>query len=165
MATIIQGLLSQNLPWGLVLVGVFVPITLELCGIHSLSFAVGSYLPISTTAPIFVGGVVRALVERATGKAAEIGDQRRHALQLRPDRRRLARRHPLRDPRTAEASSDDAEESLGMSAFLHEGDERPGRSACVVFLLLAAVLWRVGQRKHRVVDGAHSSGPMRRVAC
>ena len=55
MATIIKGLLSQNLPWGLVLVGVFISVTLELCGIHSLSFAVGSYLPIATTAPIFVG--------------------------------------------------------------------------------------------------------------
>lgn len=67
MATLIQGLLSQNLPWGLVLVGMFIAVTLELCGIHSLSFAVGSYLPIATTAPIFVGGVVRWIVERKTG--------------------------------------------------------------------------------------------------
>jgi putative OPT family oligopeptide transporter len=67
MATIIKGLLSQNLPWGLVLVGVFVAVTLELCGIHSLSFAVGSYLPIATTAPIFVGGLVRWWVERRSG--------------------------------------------------------------------------------------------------
>jgi putative OPT family oligopeptide transporter len=67
MATLIQGLLSQNLPWGLVLVGMFISVTLELCGIHSLSFAVGSYLPIATTAPIFIGGVVRWLVERKTG--------------------------------------------------------------------------------------------------
>ena len=71
MATIIKGLLSQNLPWGLVLVGVFVSVTLELCGIHSLSFAVGSYLPIATTAPIFAGGLVRAFVERKTGVAQE----------------------------------------------------------------------------------------------
>ena len=71
MATIIKGLLSQNLPWGLVLVGVFVSLTLELCGIHSLSFAVGSYLPIATTAPIFAGGLVRAFVERRTGAAQE----------------------------------------------------------------------------------------------
>ena len=71
MSTIIKGLLSQNLPWGLVLVGVFISITLELCGIHSLSFAVGSYLPIATTAPIFAGGVVRAFVERKTGVAEE----------------------------------------------------------------------------------------------
>jgi uncharacterized oligopeptide transporter (OPT) family protein len=71
MATLIKGLLSQSLPWGLVLVGVFVSITLELCGIHSLSFAVGAYLPIATTAPIFVGGVVRWLVERKTGETSE----------------------------------------------------------------------------------------------
>src|SRR5204863_8978208 len=71
MATIIKGLLSQNLPWGLVLVGIFVSVTLELCGIHSLSFAVGSYLPIATTAPIYMGGLVRAYVERRTGGAQE----------------------------------------------------------------------------------------------
>jgi putative OPT family oligopeptide transporter len=71
MATIIRGLLSQELPWGLVLVGIFIAITLELCGIHSLSFAVGSYLPIATTAPIFVGGVVRWWVERKTGVTSD----------------------------------------------------------------------------------------------
>ncbi len=71
MATLIKGLLSQNLPWGLVLVGVFVAVTLELCGIHSLSFAVGAYLPIATTAPIFAGGVVRWWVERKTGEKSD----------------------------------------------------------------------------------------------
>jgi putative OPT family oligopeptide transporter len=64
MSTIIAGLLNQNLPWGLVLVGVFIAVTLELCGVHSLSFAVGLYLPIATTAPIFAGGLVRAWVDR-----------------------------------------------------------------------------------------------------
>ena len=71
MATLIKGLLSQNLPWGLVLVGVFVAVTLELCGIHSLSFAVGAYLPIATTAPIFAGGLVRWWVERKTGEKSD----------------------------------------------------------------------------------------------
>lgn len=71
MATLIKGLLSQNLPWGLVLVGVFIAVTLELCGIHSLSFAVGAYLPVATTAPIFIGGVVRWWVERKTGESSE----------------------------------------------------------------------------------------------
>jgi putative OPT family oligopeptide transporter len=71
MSTIIRGLLNQNLPWGLVLVGVFISVTLELCGIHSLSFAVGSYLPIATTAPIFAGGLVRYWVERRTGMMQE----------------------------------------------------------------------------------------------
>jgi uncharacterized oligopeptide transporter (OPT) family protein len=75
MATIIKGLLSQNLPWGLVLVGVFIAITLELCGIHSLSFAVGAYLPIATTAPIFVGGLVRWWVQYSTSvrEESEVG--------------------------------------------------------------------------------------------
>jgi len=75
MATIIKGLLSRNLPWGLVLVGVFISVTLELCGVRSLSFAVGSYLPIATTAPIFAGGLVRAYVERRTGahEESEVG--------------------------------------------------------------------------------------------
>jgi putative OPT family oligopeptide transporter len=75
MATIIKGLLSQNLPWGLVLVGVFLSVTLELCGVRSLSFAVGSYLPIATTAPIFAGGLVRAYVEHRTGahEESEVG--------------------------------------------------------------------------------------------
>jgi putative OPT family oligopeptide transporter len=71
MATLIRGLLDQQLPWGLVLVGIFIAITLELCGIHSLSFAVGSYLPIATTAPIFVGGLVRWVVERKTGVVSD----------------------------------------------------------------------------------------------
>ena len=66
MSTIITGLLNQNLPWGLVLVGIFIAVTVELCGVHSLSFAVGLYLPIATTAPIFAGGLVRAWVDRKT---------------------------------------------------------------------------------------------------
>ncbi len=71
MATIIKGLLSQNLPWGLVLVGMSLSIVLELCGVHSLSFAVGAYLPVSTTAPIYAGGLVRWWVERKSGVKEE----------------------------------------------------------------------------------------------
>jgi OPT family oligopeptide transporter len=63
MATLIKGILSFNLDWQFVLVGVFIAITLELCGIKALSFAVGTYLPLSTTLPIFIGGAIRGLVE------------------------------------------------------------------------------------------------------
>jgi hypothetical protein len=73
MTTVINGILNRNLQWGLVLFGVFMVIVLELCGVRSLAFAVGSYLPISTTAPIFAGGVVRWLVERGTG-ASKAGE-------------------------------------------------------------------------------------------
>jgi OPT family oligopeptide transporter len=63
MATLIKGILSFNLDWQFVLVGVFIAVTLELCGIKSLSFAVGTYLPLSTTLPIFIGGAIRGIVE------------------------------------------------------------------------------------------------------
>lgn len=64
MSYIIKGILSQELPWGLVLMGAVIAVTLELVGIPSLAFAVGIYLPISTSSPIFVGGMVRLLVDR-----------------------------------------------------------------------------------------------------
>jgi putative OPT family oligopeptide transporter len=63
MATLIKGILSQNLDWQYVFVGMFLAIVMELCGIKSLSFAVGAYLPLSTTLPIFVGGAIKGLVE------------------------------------------------------------------------------------------------------
>lgn len=67
MATIIRGLLAQDLPWGLVFVGMFISVVVELCGVRSLSFAVGAYLPLSTTAPIFIGGLMKSLADRMTG--------------------------------------------------------------------------------------------------
>ena len=70
MATLARGILSFNLDWQFVLVGVFIAIVLELCGVKSLSFAVGAYLPLSTTLPIFIGGLIRGAVDKKTGKAA-----------------------------------------------------------------------------------------------
>jgi putative OPT family oligopeptide transporter len=63
MSYIIRGILDQKLPWGLVLFGAMTSIVLELCGASSLAFAVGVYLPISSSAPLFVGGLVRWLVD------------------------------------------------------------------------------------------------------
>jgi putative OPT family oligopeptide transporter len=69
MATLIKGILSQNLDWQYVVVGVFLAITMELCGIKSLSFAIGVYLPLATTLPIFIGGAIRGIVEAKDKKA------------------------------------------------------------------------------------------------
>jgi len=69
MATVINGILNRKLPWGLVLLGVFLVIAVELLGIRSLSFAVGAYLSIGTTLAIFVGGMVRWFVDAAVKKA------------------------------------------------------------------------------------------------
>lgn len=63
MSYIIKGILSQELPWGLVILGIMISVVLELAGIPSLAFAVGIYLPVSISAPIFVGGSVRWLVD------------------------------------------------------------------------------------------------------
>ncbi len=71
MATVINGILKQQLPWGLVLLGVFLVVTVELLGIRSLAFAVGSYLSIGTTLTIFCGGVIRWLAERGKKGGAE----------------------------------------------------------------------------------------------
>ncbi|MBP9089122.1 MAG: OPT/YSL family transporter [Kofleriaceae bacterium] len=63
-ALIIDGILGGKLPWGLVLIGVLISIILEMVGVSALSFAVGLYLPIATSGGIFIGGVVRYLVDR-----------------------------------------------------------------------------------------------------
>ncbi len=63
MSYIIKGVLGQDLPWGLVITGAMIAVVLELSGIPSLAFAVGLYLPLSTSSPIFVGGLVRWAVD------------------------------------------------------------------------------------------------------
>jgi putative OPT family oligopeptide transporter len=70
MSLVIDGILTQKLPWGLVGIGAFIALTLELAGVSSLPFAVGVYLPISASTPIFAGGVVRWLVERRRSRRA-----------------------------------------------------------------------------------------------
>ncbi|MET0635944.1 MAG: OPT/YSL family transporter [Chitinophagaceae bacterium] len=69
MATLAKGILSFNLDWQFVLVGVFMAIVMELCRIKSLSFAVGMYLPLATTLPIFTGGLIRGFTDKKMGKA------------------------------------------------------------------------------------------------
>jgi hypothetical protein len=61
---VIQGLLSQDLPWGLVLTGMGISGVMELCGVSSLAFAVGAYLPLSSTTPIFVGGLIKYIADK-----------------------------------------------------------------------------------------------------
>jgi putative OPT family oligopeptide transporter len=65
-AVITDGILSQKLPWVLVLLGVAIALFMELCGVSSLPFAVGAYLPLSTSTPIFAGGLVRFIVDKYT---------------------------------------------------------------------------------------------------
>ena len=71
MATIIKGLLAQNLPWAPVLVGVFLAFMAQMAGAHALSWAVGAYLPLSTTFPIWIGGMMKGLAEKLSQKKQE----------------------------------------------------------------------------------------------
>lgn len=64
MSYIIKGILSHKLPWALVLLGAMIAVVLEMSGIPSLAFAVGVYLPLASSSPIFIGGMVRWLVDR-----------------------------------------------------------------------------------------------------
>ena len=76
MANIVEGILNPKvqMPWALVLLGVFIAIVLEMCGVSSLPFAVGVYLPLSTSTPILAGGLLRWVVDRrhraVAGRAA-----------------------------------------------------------------------------------------------
>jgi hypothetical protein len=129
-----------------VLVGVFISVTLELCGIHSLSFAVGSYLPIATTAPIFIGGLVRAWVERKTGKAeeSEVGSGTLFSSGLIAGGSLAGILYAVLFGRNLIGEADG--DVTGLIPAIHEGT--PGMIAGgLLFAALAVVLGRAAQKK------------------
>ncbi|NOT29757.1 MAG: oligopeptide transporter, OPT family [Planctomycetes bacterium] len=75
MATVIDGLLTHRLPWDLILLGVAIAVFMELLGVRSLTFAVGVYLPLASTMPVFLGGVVRKLADKAYRRAPDAEDE------------------------------------------------------------------------------------------
>lgn len=82
MSYIIKGVLDRDLPWGLVLFGVMIAVVLEMAGIPSLPFAVGVYLPLSSSAPIFIGGLVRRFVDHRNNRLshfAHLTEEERNA--------------------------------------------------------------------------------------
>jgi putative OPT family oligopeptide transporter len=147
MATLIKGLLSQDLPWALVLTGMAMSITLELCGIHSLSFAVGAYLPIATTAPIFVGGLVRWWVERKTGSAeeSEISSGTLFSSGLIAGGSIAGILYAILFGNGIVGEADSGE-NLGLIPFLREGTAGTIAGA-LLFFALAIVLSRVARKK------------------
>lgn len=79
MKMIVEGIMGGNLPWGLVFVGVFLAICLEILRIPVMPFAIGLYLPIYLNATIMIGGIVRGLLDRRKGvdektKTAQVTD-------------------------------------------------------------------------------------------
>ena len=149
MATLIKGLLSQNLPWGLVLVGVFIAVTLELCGIHSLSFAVGVVSADRDDRADLrrrPGALVGGAQDRRDGG---IGPQRRHAVQLGADRRRIAGRHSVRVLVGADQTAITAPLAGRRQRAALPARGRPERqvAGALLFFALAVILARYGQRR------------------
>jgi hypothetical protein len=116
MSYIIKGILDRQLPWALVLFGVMIAVVLEMAGIPSLAFAVGVYLPISSSSPILIGGWVRWLVDRG--------------------RRRELAAHRL----TEEQLASDADKSPGV--LLASGYIAGGAIAGIIIAFMAGVLDR-----------------------
>ncbi|WP_423707797.1 OPT family oligopeptide transporter [Undibacterium sp. WLX3042] len=86
MSYIIKGILDQQLPWTLVLFGVMIALVLEMAGIPSLAFAVGVYLPLSSSAPLFIGGMIRWLVDRRNNKLDQYKSLNAEEMQAAGDR-------------------------------------------------------------------------------
>jgi putative OPT family oligopeptide transporter len=130
MSYIIKGMLDRQLPWGLVLFGIMLAVVIELCGISSLTFAVGVYLPISSSAPIFIGGLVRWLVD----------------FQMRRD---LAR-HKM-DEAELEAASDRSPGVLLSSGYIAGG--------AIAGILIAFVAGFFGRADHALTAWAGARNP------
>jgi putative OPT family oligopeptide transporter len=71
MSVVIKGILDRKLPWGLIMFGILIAVVVELCGVPSLAFAVGVYLSLSSTMPIFLGGLVRKLADKLYQRSAD----------------------------------------------------------------------------------------------
>jgi uncharacterized oligopeptide transporter (OPT) family protein len=121
MSYIIKGILNRELPWGLVLLGVMIAVVLEMAGIPSLAFAVGVYLPLSSSSPIFIGGAVRWAVDKYL-------------------RRSLAHRNLTEDELVAEG-----DKSPGV--LMASGYIAGGAIAGIIIAFLAGVPWFAGFNK------------------
>ena len=147
MATIIKGLLSQNLPWGLVLVGVFISVTLELCGIHSLSFAVGSYLPIApprrSSPAAWCAGASSARPDRREESEVSAGTLFSSGLIAGGSLAGIL--YAVLFGRNIIHAADDAE-TPGLIPLLHEGPVGMVAGG-LLFVALAIVLARAGRKK------------------
>lgn len=75
MSVVIDGLLTHNLPWDLILIGAAIAIFIELMGFRSLTFAVGVYLPLASTMPVYLGGLVRLLSDKLRKRELDAEDE------------------------------------------------------------------------------------------
>ncbi len=150
MALITDGILTHRLPWGLVLIGVFLSIGIELMGVQALPVAVGVYLPLSTSAGMFAGGAIRWLVER------KVASQRRSLAEIESGPGVLFSSGLIAGGSIAgiavagiagaKGSADWLGDTVGLYHAL--GDVATSNvTPLVLFALLGALLYRIGLRK------------------
>lgn len=143
MASLIKGLLDQKLPWTLVLLGVSIALIAELCGIQVLPFAVGVYLPVSTSAPIFVGGLVRYLLMRKTKMTETEVDAGRGTLYASG----LIAGGALAGLAIAAVAGFDLEEKFGIGPKLFLGLSSSNAFGLFIFAILAFTLYKFGRKR------------------
>ena len=129
MKTVIDGVLTGSLPWGLVGTGAAFSLSGLLAGLPGLAFAVGLYLPLGSLTPIFLGGAVRRLVEARQKEGPREGGPR-HPRRLGHDRWRRPRRSGDRRPRREQTGPSVLGPLAGLLALREQGlhvDHRTGR--------------------------------------
>jgi putative OPT family oligopeptide transporter len=149
MATLIKGLMGGNLDWQFVMVGVFLAVTVELMGVNSLSFAVGAYLPLSTTLPIFAGGMVKGAVDyraKRKGEEPEEGELGKGSLFATGLVAGGALMGVIVAMFAASEKGTKILESLSLKRFMPEGGAYD-LLGVIFFVALAFILFRVATRK------------------
>jgi uncharacterized oligopeptide transporter (OPT) family protein len=164
-ALITEGILGGDLEWGLVGIGVLIALALEFAGVSVLPFAVGMYLPLSTSTPIFVGGMLRWASDRARGvSASEAETETSPGVLLSSGYIAGGTLMGLILAFLAFPVFKNINDALNLGRYLGAGynleeDTAPKVVALIAFSVLAVVLFRVGSRKTPVTDGEAPPGP------
>jgi len=163
-SSIIEGILGGKLEWGLVIIGALIAIGVELAGVSALPFAVGMYIPLGSTTPIFIGGLLRWLADRARGKSpSETATETSPGVLLSSGY--IAGGTLCGLVIAFFAFLPDAfNKALDLSPYLGEaynteGSEAPKVVALAMFAVLALILLWVGARKSSLPDGEPGEAP------
>ncbi len=150
---LIEGILGGKLEWGLVVLGVLIALSMELAGVAALPFAVGMYLPLSATSPIFVGGLLRWLSDRLRGRPASEAESETSPGVL------------LSSGYIAGGTligliiaffvflPDRFNKALDLSQYASTVD--PKLVSLIMFLILAGILLWIGSRRSAIDNGTH----------
>jgi putative OPT family oligopeptide transporter len=153
---IIDGTLGGQLPWALVLVGMFLAVIMELVGVSSLPFAVGLYLPIETSAGIFIGGMVRLLVDRRRRDQTEAAAEFSPGVLMASG---LIAGGSIAGVVQSVITLTEADAKFDLSELLGSLAKNESWWPMLLFLALAALLYAVATRSEKKSPAASTPGP------